>query len=162
MAEAAAGGGEISLEALNRRLTRLEDERAILETLHRYGQAIDGGLDREWAELFTEDGEFLCVDRAGGVILREQGREALVAWASNHKAGETRLMKHLVIAPVVTIDGDNARVVSYYANMVENENPLDPPHVRYMGRYVDDMVKDSGGRWRFFRRVSETEAPLLG
>ena len=37
------------LDALTARVTLLEDERAILDTLHRYGQAADRGDDADRA-----------------------------------------------------------------------------------------------------------------
>jgi hypothetical protein len=149
------------LEALRHRITRLEDERAILDTLHRYGQTIDCGLDREWAELFTEDGVFLCVDRFGNAILREQGREALAKWVRDFKAGETLQMKHCIIAPVITISGDLAEVVSQYANLVENQDRYAPPHIRFTGCYRDELARDAEGKWRFRQRISQTDAPLV-
>lgn len=151
-----------TLEALMQRITLLEDERAILDTLHRYGQAIDAHQADAWAELFTEDGEFLCVDDAGNVIIREQGRGALIDWARGFAQGETLLMKHCVIAPVISIDGDRAKVESYFSNLVENQDRQGPPHIRFMGRYSDDMVKGADGRWRFRQRKSISEAPLVG
>jgi hypothetical protein len=45
--------------------------------------------------------------------------------------------------------------------MVENADLDQPPHVRFMGRYVDDMVREDDGKWRFRQRLSETGAPLL-
>jgi hypothetical protein len=74
------------LEALLSRVTRLEDEQAILDTLHRYNRAVDVGDDAAWAELFTEDGIFRCLDRAGAEILRIQGREALAKWVRGFRA----------------------------------------------------------------------------
>ena len=150
-----------TLEALRSRITRLEDERAILDTLHCYGQTIDSGQDRAWAELFTEDGVFLCVDRFGAVILREQGREALSKWVRDFKAGETLLMKHCVLAPVIAISGDTAEVVSQYANLVENQDRYAPPHIRFTGCYRDELVKHADGKWRFRQRISQTDAPLV-
>ena len=150
-----------TLEALRSRIARLEDERAILDTLHRYGQTIDDGLDQAWAELFTEDGVFLCVDRFGTVILHEQGREALAQWMRDFRAGESLLMKHCVLAPVIAITGDTAEVVSQYANLVENEDRYGPPGIRFTGRYRDEMVKDAEGQWRFRQRISQTDAPLV-
>ena len=144
---------------LRARIARLEDERAILDTLHRYGQAIDSHRAEAWADLFAEDGEFLCIDDQGVEIIRERGREALAQWARTFAGGETRRMKHCVIAPVVVLDGDRARVESYFSNLVEAEDRRGPPHVRFMGRYRDEMVKDASGNWRFHRRVSISEAP---
>lgn len=150
-----------ALEALRSRITRLEDERAILDTIHRYGLTIDLGLDREWADLFTEDGEFLCVDRFGKVILREQGREALAKWVRSFKAGETLQMKHCVLAPVIAISADTAEVVSQYANLVENQDRYAPPHIRFTGCYRDHFAKGGDGKWRFRQRISQTDAPLV-
>ena len=150
-----------AIEALRHRIVRLEDERAILDTLHRYGQTIDAGLDREWAELFTEDGVFQCVDRFGKAILREQGREALAKWVRDFKAGETLQMKHCVLAPVVTISGDTAEVVSQYANLIENQDRFAPPHIRFTGCYRDIFAKGGDGKWRFCQRISQTDAPLV-
>jgi hypothetical protein len=150
-----------TLEALQRRIVRLEDERAILDTLHRYGQMIDYRLDRAWADLFTPDGEFLCVDHTGKEIIRERGREALAKWARDFAGGETRLMKHCVIAPVITVDGNTAKVESYFSNLVENEDRYGAPHIRFMGRYSDEMARGEDGKWRFRQRVSTSEAPLV-
>ncbi len=150
-----------ALEALRSRIARLEDERAILDTLHRYGQTIDLGQDQAWAELFTDDGVFLCVDRFGTVIVREQGRQALAKWVRDFKAGETLQMKHCVLAPVIAISGDTAEVVSQYANLVENQDRYAAPQIRFTGSYRDEMVRDSEGRWRFRQRISQTEAPLV-
>jgi uncharacterized protein YxjI len=150
-----------ALAALRLRIIRLEDERAILDTLHRYGQTIDSGLDQEWAELFIKDGLFLCVDRFGTEILREQGRKALAQWVRDFKAGETLQMKHCVLAPVVRINGDMATVVSQYANLVENQDRHAAPHIRFTGTYRDEMVKDNEGSWRFRQRISHTDAPLV-
>jgi hypothetical protein len=141
------------------RVASLEDERAILDTLHRYGQAIDSHEAEAWAELFSEDGTFLCIDDKGREIIREQGREALVQWARGFAGGETLAMKHCVIAPVITLDGAEARVESYFSNLVESEDPKGPPHIRFMGRYSDEMAKDAEGKWRFRRRTSISQAP---
>lgn len=146
---------------LQARVARLEDERAILDTLYRYGQAIDAHQAEAWASLFTEDGTFLCIDDKGNEIIREQGREALVQWAEGFAGGETRLMKHCLIAPVIGVDGNEAAVESYFSNLVENENLTGPPHIRFMGRYRDTMARSADGTWRFLQRISISEAPKL-
>ena len=146
---------------LQARVARLEDERAIIDTLNRYGQAIDGHHAEAWAGLFTEDGEFLCIDEKGYEIIRERGRDALVRWAESFAGGETLLMKHCVIAPVIEIAGNEATVESYFSNLVENTDRSGPPHIRFMGRYQDEMVREADGVWRFRRRTSISEAPKL-
>jgi predicted nuclease of predicted toxin-antitoxin system len=151
-----------ALDALTARLTRLEDERAILDTLHRYGQAADAGDADIWAGLFTEEGVFAATDRDGRTLFSERGRPALAQWLRNFRAGEKRVTKHVVLAPVIEIDGARATVTSYLTRLSENAgDPYDPPFVLLMGRYVDSMVKGADGRWRFAERVARTEAPLI-
>ena len=33
-----------------------------------------------------------------------------------------------------------------------------PPFVRAFGRYLDQLVRDPDGRWRFVERIAEVEA----
>ena len=148
------------LQALLARVTRLEDERAIIDTLHRYGQAADEGDDRAWSHLFVEDGVFVCLDRGENVLLREQGRPALAQWLRNFRANETRITKHCVLAPVVRIDGERALVKSYLTRISENADPYAPPFLLLMGKYRDEMIKESDGQWRFTQRTALTDAPL--
>jgi hypothetical protein len=146
---------------LHARVTRLEDERAILDTLHRYGQAADRGDEAIWAGLFTEDGEFAAYDRDGHLLFRRDGRAELASWLRGFRAGETRLRKHVVLAPVIAIDGATALVKSYLTRLIENEDSYKSPVVLLMGRYEDEMVRGSDGTWRFQRRASYAEAPLI-
>ena len=148
------------LQALLARVTRLEDEHAIIDTLHRYGQAADEGDDQAWSNLFVEDGVFLCLDRDENVLLREQGRPALAQWLRNFRANEVRITKHCVLAPVLRIDGERALVNSYLTRISENPDPYAPPFLLLMGRYRDELVKDADGQWRFTQRTAQTEAPL--
>lgn len=149
------------LDALMARVTRLEDERAILDTLHRYGQAADRGDDAIWADLFTEDGVFAALDRGGQLLFRLEGQAELAPWLRKFRAGETRLSKHVVLAPVIVIDGAKALVKSYLTRLIENADPYAPPSVLLMGRYEDEMVRGADGKWRFHRRTAHTEAPLF-
>jgi hypothetical protein len=149
------------LRALVARVTLLEDERAIIDTLHRYGQAADEGEDEVWANLFVEDGVFLCLDRAGDEILRAEGRPALADWLRNFRANEVRITKHCVLAPVIRIEGDRAIAKSYLTRISENSDPYAPPFLLLMGKYRDELVKSTGGKWRFRQRIAQTEAPLL-
>ena len=148
------------LQALLARVTHLEDERGIIDTLHRYGQAADDGEDQVWANLFVENGVFLCLDRAENVILREEGRPALARWLRNFRANEVRITKHCVLAPVVRIEGEQAFVKSYLTRISENPDPYAPPFLLLMGKYRDELVKDTDGQWRFTQRIAQTEAPL--
>ena len=148
------------LRALVARLTRLEDERAIIDTLHSYGQAADGGDCAGWADLFVEEGLFLCMDRDGRQILREQGRPALMRWLRDFRANETMITKHCVLAPVLKVDGKNASSTSYFTRISENPDPYSPPFLLLIGTYHDELTKGDDGRWRFTQRTAQTQAPL--
>jgi hypothetical protein len=142
------------------RVTRLEDERAIVDTLHRCGQAADDGDDQTWSQLFVEDGVFLCLDRDENEILREEGRPALARWLRNFRANEVRITRHCVLAPVVRIEGERATVKSYLTRISENPDPYAPPFLLLMGKYRDELIKGADGRWRFTQRIAQNDAPL--
>ena len=142
------------------RLTYLEDERSIISVLHRYGQAADDGDDQTWANLFVEDGVFICLDRAGETLVHEEGRPALSRWLREFRAGEKLITRHCVLAPVVTVEGERAIVKSYLTRISENADPYAPPFLLLMGKYLDEMVKCPEGLWRFERRTARTDAPL--
>jgi hypothetical protein len=147
------------LEALQSRVMKLEDERAILDTLYCYARAADDGDYAVYAELFTEDGTFQCLDRAGAEIFRIQGREALAKYISGFRANETKMSKHHVVGPIITIEDKTAAVECYGFRVIEGSEPCDSPILLVMGSYRDDLVKDGQGRWRFRQRVFVTESP---
>ena len=60
------------IKSLEERLQRLEDERAILETLYHYGHTIDSCLAAEWADCFVEDGVFETRVRETGTPARDR------------------------------------------------------------------------------------------
>jgi SnoaL-like domain len=159
-AQSADAASLSQLQTLLARVTRLEDERAILDALHRYGQAADDGDDRAWSNLFVENGVFLCLDRDENVVLREQGHPALAQWLRNFRANEVRLTKHCVLAPVIRIEGERALVKSYLTRISENADPYAPPFLLLMGKYRDEMIKEGDGQWRFTQRTALTDAPL--
>ena len=141
---------------LEARLKRLEKERAVLSTLYRYGHSIDYGLAQERVDCFTEDGAFDLRSRNGSNA-RYDGREALTAFIARSPKPPAKYRKHLLIEPVITIDGDSARVQSYYATLHEDNGV---PLISAFGRYHDKLVKCPDGRWRFRERNVEVEARL--
>src|SRR4030042_4362937 len=58
---------EKTVKALERRLTALEDEIAIISTLSTYGHTIDYGLEDQWLDCSTEDAVYRV--QASGVTL---------------------------------------------------------------------------------------------
>lgn len=139
-----------------RRVERLEAERAILATLYRYSHAHDHARDEEWVGLFAKDGVFDARRPASG--RRNEGREALRRYradiAKGRKAGFA--MKHTMSSPLVTIDGDTARVEAYFL-VVNNGGEKGSPRLFSFGRYEDRLVKEEG-EWRFQERIVHGES----
>ena len=70
------------------RLQALEDERAILHNLYRYGQSIDAGDEVAWLDCFTDDATFLADGRRPtDIAFSVTGRDALKELISGHTSG---------------------------------------------------------------------------
>jgi hypothetical protein len=142
------------------RVERLEAERDILHTLYRYGQTIDVGDEHGWAQCFTADGEFATNPRFEGYKpYRIAGREGLADFVHHHTRPPGLWHKHLLIEPLIEIDGDEASVQSYFAVLTDHEGE---PIVRVFGRYVDRMRREADGRWRFAERTAYLESLKSG
>lgn len=150
---------EPSLAELSSRLRRLEDERAIRATLYQYGHALDYGAEADWVDCFVADAYYEVRYRAEGAtpgrVDQHHGHEQLAAFAAGHSRAPDRWHKHVLVEPVIGIDGDRATVVSYFMRVDER----DGERVIYaFGRYLDVLVREPDGRWRFARRVAEVES----
>ncbi|MCU1476330.1 MAG: hypothetical protein JWQ64_1023 [Subtercola sp.] len=134
---------------LERRLRALEDERAILSTLYRYGHSLDYGDEESWMDLWTPTARLYWpqTDFISGTEMF-----ATVFRAHTH-APET-YHKHFLIEPLISIDGDRATAQSMYTRL---DNYEGIPKMRSFGRYLDVLVRCPDGRWRFDERVAQIE-----
>jgi hypothetical protein len=152
----------LSLDVLAQRLTRLEDERDILAILYRYGHTIDHGPDEDWLDCFTDDGVWESVPAPGlssnprRIVAR--GTEELRAFIAAHTHAPVRWHKHLLSEPMIQLDGDEARVVSYWVRIDRYEEGI---YTRGFGRYRDHLVRCPDGRWRFRERIIDCEGMEL-
>lgn len=151
-----------TVEAIEQRLALLEDERAILRNLHAYPPAIDHGGDEAWADCFTDDGIFDSRGKSGTTRVLK-GREALADFARQFARPPARYSKHLIVEPLIDVDGDVAHSSSYFAVLVDFE---DRPCVWVFGRYSDTLARCPDGKWRFSERIAQVESvdervPLL-
>jgi hypothetical protein len=142
----------MTLEELAARVAVLEDERAILRTLHAYGHAIDYGLADAWADCFAENGVFDVTYASGGERRTYTGRAELWNFAERHTNAPDVWHRHVVVDPLITLDGDRAEVASYFVFVLHSEGR---PIIRSFGRYLDDMARQPDGAWRFTRRRAE-------
>jgi ketosteroid isomerase-like protein len=135
-------------EALERRVQRLEDERAIQRTLVRYGFAVDSGDAEATAVLYTHD----CVielDFDGGRTFRgHEGAKGLV----DDETHQSLLpdCAHLIGPMSVEVDGDHA-VATGYATVVRRTGDEFAIWREGCGRW--ELVRQDG-TWRISHRTS--------
>jgi ketosteroid isomerase-like protein len=142
---------EQRIDALEQRLRRIEDERAILQTLYTYGHAIDYDDEAAFADCWTEDAVLEWPWREP-----IEGREAILGAFRAHTHAPAVYHKHFMVEPQVELDGDRASVHCMYARLDRDDTGA--PYLRSFGRYIDALVRGSDGRWRFQRRRAENEA----
>lgn len=147
-----------AIAALSARLQLLEDERAILETLYRYGHAMDYGPDSDWLSCFTERGVWdvrMRRNPAGSFCCRgqEELRASLAGQASVR--APALYAKHLLSEPRIDVCGDRATVDSYFLRVEPRD--AGPSQIVASGRYRDRMVRCDDGRWRFLERIAEID-----
>ena len=159
-----SNGQAKQVEELAKRLQVLEDERAILATLHAYGHSIDYGLKEKFADLFTEDGVYLVLMRgvpvpslagvphsASGI----KGRDLILQYVRGHSNAPAMWHKHFLVEPAIRRESDNeASVESYFARLDEDDNGA---YILAFGRYRDRVVRSPDGKWRFKERIVEVE-----
>ena len=142
---------------LRAQVALLMAERAVLDTLYRYGHSIDYGLEEDWLDCFEPDGAFDVRYRVGAKPSRRyEGRHDLAGFIAGHSRAPDRWHKHLLLEPLVTVDGGRATARSYFARLDADHDGT--PFVRAFGRYLDQLARGSDGRWRFVERVAEVEA----
>ncbi|MFL0241601.1 nuclear transport factor 2 family protein [Mycobacterium sp. SMC-17] len=124
------------------------DKLEITELLYRYAELIDAGD-------FDGVGELLGRGNFMGVA----GAEAIAAlFAETTRRfpdhGNTPRTRHLVLNPIVELDGDTAHARSTFCVVQQTETvPLQPIVV---GRYADTFARDDAG-WYFTERVADVQ-----
>ena len=131
---------------LEARLALLEAEQAILKNLYRYGHAIDYGDEEAWVDCFTEDGVFDVRARLSHQPNRViSGRHELRAFIQRHTRAPELWHKHLLIEPLIEVDGDTATMQCYLVAITTDRR------IAATGVYRDRLRK-VGGHWLFSLR----------
>jgi hypothetical protein len=121
--------------------TLAEDRDEIRDLVARYCLYIDTGMTSEWADLWTDDGEF---DIGGGTIVA--GKDALRVHAGHMPAGTVH---HLATNLVIDIDGDTATC--------EESTLLTSKGTIAMVARVHDQLKRVDGVWKLHRKSYEAD-----
>jgi 3-phenylpropionate/cinnamic acid dioxygenase small subunit len=124
--------------------TTLWDKDAIRELLARYCFLLDGYRLREFAALFTADGEW--ISRNGKATGPEAIEQLLRGMVPEPAPGARR--KHFTTNIIIELSGDRATVIS---NFLVVRDSASGPAIAVAGTYEDIVVR-SGAEWKFKSR----------
>jgi len=144
------------MDDLGERLARLEDERAIVTTLYRYGDALDHGDREEFLDCFTLDAEYVVrmrIDPSHDLSYR--GHEQLGTYFDGHTHAPAAFHKHVTVNPLIVLHGLAADVQSYFLRV--DSLRAGPAVVVAAGRYIDRLTRGFDGGWRIQSRSCEVE-----
>jgi len=124
------------------------DKLVITELLYRYAELIDAG-DFDGVGKLLGHGNFMGV--AGAEAIAALFAKTTRRFPEHGNAPRTR---HLVLNPIVELDGDTARARSTFCVVQQTDTvPLQPIVV---GRYADAFARDDSG-WYFTERVVDVQ-----
>ena len=132
------------------RLSLLEDEREITRTLYRYAHAQYNGDRAMFLDCFTPDAVIVRTRHGREVV----GADAIAEFFDAITHLPEACHKHVVIEPLIEIEGDEAVVSSDFLYVQDRDGPM----ISHFGHYADVLVRGRDGRWRFRRRELQTEA----
>jgi 3-phenylpropionate/cinnamic acid dioxygenase small subunit len=136
-------------------LNAFADKDAIRELLARYCFLLDGYKLKEFAALFTADGEW--ISRNGQAAGPEAIERLLRGLVPEPAPGKRR--KHFTANILIDLTGDGAAVVSNFLVVRDSETG---PVIAVAGTYDDTVVRTNEG-WKFkSRRLSHDIAGESG
>ncbi len=143
-------------DQLRTQLQSLLDEKAIVATLYRYGDALDHGHRDRFIDCFTPDAEYVVkarVDPSMGFTF--VGHDQLRGYFDGHTHAPDAFHKHVTVNPQVDVDDGAADVQSYFLRI---DSPgAGPGIVLAAGRYIDRFERGDDGGWRIRSRICEVE-----
>jgi ketosteroid isomerase-like protein len=134
---------------------KLEDQDAIWRLFMTYKQYLDQRDFKGYASLFTDDAEW--IGNLGKVIgpaqIEDLLSKTLEVWDS-----DLERTHHLVLNPVIDVDGDRATARSTWGYVTRSET--DAPVLLMLGTYFDELQRTPDG-WRFSRRLAYSDVPYI-
>ena len=124
--------------------SELADKLAVTELLYRYAELIDAG-DFDGVGALLSRGNFMGVSGADRIA-------KLFATTTRRfpEHGNTPRTRHLVLNPIVDVDGDAATARSTFCVVQQTESVALQPIA--VGRYADTFAR-SGEGWHFTERT---------
>jgi hypothetical protein len=138
--------------SLERRIRAIEDRLEIYNLIAGHPPSADTGADYYAEAVYAEDGEF---DRGAG-LSGGVGNKAIAAVLTSpaHQAAIAGGLAHFTGLPHVTIDGDDAVVISYLQILTPNKSGPAievPNHGASRGYHIHRVVTN---RWELHRTAS--------
>src|ERR1700761_9598775 len=135
--------------SLEQRLRAIEDRLEIYNLIAGHPPSADTGADYYAEAVYTEDGAF---DRGAG-LTGGVGNKAIAAMLTSpaHQAAIAGGLAHFTGLPHVTIDGDDAVVISYLQILTPNKSGAEievPNHGSSRGYHIHRVVTN---RWELAR-----------
>jgi ketosteroid isomerase-like protein len=146
---------ETRLDRLAARVQVLEDKDAIWGLFMEYKRHLDARDFHSYASLFTQDAVWV------GNLGKATGPaeiEALLVRTMEVYPSDRERTHHMVMNPVVDVDGDTATALSNWGYVTRSET--DAPVFEMLGHYVDELVRTSEG-WKFHRREAYSDVPYI-
>jgi ketosteroid isomerase-like protein len=143
------------LDALERRLQVLEDKDAIWLLFMEYKKHLDARDFKAYASLFTDDA--VWAGNLGKAVGPQEIEDLLIRTLEVYPSDLERTY-HLVLNPIIHVDGDTAKAKSNWGYITRNTN--DRPVFEMLGRYSDELRRTPDG-WKFSRRVAYSDVPYI-
>ena len=144
------------MDDLRDQLARLQDEKAIVAVLYRYGDALDHGDREEFLGCFTADADYtvrMRIEPSSG--FGYQGHEELTGYFDGHTHAPNAFHKHVTVNPLIDVHGAQADAQSYFLRV--DSLAAGPAVVVAAGRYIDRFERGADGHWRIRSRRCEVE-----
>lgn len=138
---------EDRLEAVERRLAALEDERDIARLIASYGPLVDSGAADAAAALWTLDGSY----DIGDWVMSGRDEVADMVRSDAHQGLIAQGCCHFFGPPVVEVDGDGAVAICESTLLVRRESG--GYAIARAGVHLMRLRRDEG-RWRITSRIA--------
>jgi ketosteroid isomerase-like protein len=143
------------LDELSDRVQVIEDKNAIWDLFMEYKKHLDARDFKAYSSLFTEDA--VWGGNLGKAVGPQEIEDLLIRTLEVYPSDLERTY-HLVMNPVIVVDGDTAKSKSNWGFITRSET--DGPVFEMLGRYSDELRRTPDG-WRFSRRIAYSDIPYI-
>ena len=133
----------VTMQELEARIRVLEDIEEIKSLMSTYTYLIDSSRWDDVAALFADNAK-----AEWNILGSYEGKEAIANLFKNIVSGTIIWSAHMLLNPLVTVEGDKAKGTFYLFGPATVPSPEGERAIWVQGRYDNEFVKKSG-KWRF-------------